>query len=353
VRASLGRMLGRGGSDAGSGLHWERLDEREEYRYLCRNRLEHLVEVREPLVLISQIPRSGGTLLSQLFDGHTEVHAHPGELEIGYPTRFDWPELELDAGPDRWFEMLYEKKAQAHLRRGYAKTGLGSDASERFPFLFSPRLQKAIFERCAGCRPIERQRDVLDCYFTSYFNAWLDNHNLYTGPKKLVTGFLPRPSGDVQVLERFFSAYPDGVLISAVRDPRAWYASARELERDEYRTVESGIQLWRQSAEAALSAVSDYGDRVALVTYDQLVLETNPTMRRIAERLRISMSPALLEPTFNGRPIRANSNFAVDGHGILRERTTAYRDLLDSDAVALIEEAAGDLYDRVSAASMA
>ena len=347
------RLLKRRNSDAGSELHWERLGEVEEYRHLCRTRLEHLVEVREPLVLISQIPRSGGTLLSQLFDGHHECHAHPGELEIGYPTRFDWPRLELDAGPGRWFEVLYEKKVQAHLRRGYAKTGLGSDAPERFPFLFSPRLQKAIFEQCTSSRPIEQERDVLDCYFTSYFNAWLDNQNLYTGPKKLVTGFLPRPSGDVEVLERFFEVYPDGVLISAVRDPRAWYASARELERDEYRSVESGIELWRQSAEAALAAASDYGDRVVLVTYDQLVLETEQTMRRVAERLGIAMWPVLLEPTFNGQSIRANSNFAIDGHGVLPERTTAYRDVLDSDAVALIEQAAGDLYERVAEVSKA
>src|SRR2546429_5064991 len=27
---------------------------------------------------------------------------------------------------------------------------------------------------------------------TSYFNAWLDNHNLYAGPKKVVTAFAPR-----------------------------------------------------------------------------------------------------------------------------------------------------------------
>jgi hypothetical protein len=248
--------------------------------------------------------------------------------------------------------MLYEKKAQAHLRRGYAKTGLGS-VVERFPFLFLPRLQRAIFERCVSSRGIASERDVLDCYFTSYFNAWLDNQNLYSGPKKLVTGFLPRPSGDRRLIERFFDAYLDGMLISAVRDPRGWYASARELERDEYRSIETGLEQWRQSAEAALVAASEYGDRVVLVTYDQLVLETGPTMRRIAERLGIAMSPILLEPTFNGRPIRANSNFAVDGHGILRERTTAYRDLLDADAVARIEEAAGDIYERVNAASRA
>jgi hypothetical protein len=347
----LPRVLKRRNFKARSELHWERLDEVAEYRHLCRARLEHLVEVREPLVLISQIPRSGGTLLSQLFDGHRESHAHPGELEIGYPIKFDWPRLELDAGPERWFEVLYEKKVQGHLRRGYCKSGLGN-VPERFPFLFSPRLQRAIFvEQCAAGRAIARERDVLDCYFTAYFNAWLDNHNLYPGPKKVVTAFLPRLSTDPEILERFFAVYPDGVLISSVRDPRGWYASAREHNGGEYKTVETGIELWRQSTQATLDAVSCYGDRVLLLTYEQLVLKTEQTMRRIAERIGISMTPVLLTPTFNGRPIRANSNHTVDGHGVLGERTTAYRSVLGAGTVARIEEAAGDLYERASALS--
>jgi hypothetical protein len=37
-----------------------------------------------PLVLISQAQRSGGTLLSQLFDSHPAIAAHPHELSIGH-----------------------------------------------------------------------------------------------------------------------------------------------------------------------------------------------------------------------------------------------------------------------------
>ena len=61
---------------------------------------------------------------------------------------------------------------------------------------------------------------MLDAYFTSYFNAWLDNQNLYTGPKRVVTGFTPRLAMDEGSVERFFAAYPDGTLVSIVRDPR-------------------------------------------------------------------------------------------------------------------------------------
>ena len=98
------------------------LGEAEEYRALVDQRLAYLVPVREPLVLVSQIQRSGGTLLSQLFDGHPEVHAHPHELKIGYPREANWPSIDV-ADPAGTFERLFEKKALTHFVGGYQKRG--------------------------------------------------------------------------------------------------------------------------------------------------------------------------------------------------------------------------------------
>jgi hypothetical protein len=78
------------------------------------------------------------------------------------------------------------------------------------------------------------------------------------------------------------------------------------------------------------------------------VLETEETMRRVAGRIGISMSPVLLVPTFNGRPIRANSRDAVERYGILPERVTAYRDVLDAGTLTRVEELAGDRYERAA-----
>jgi hypothetical protein len=69
------------------------------------------------------------------------------------------------------------------------------------------------------------------CYFASYFNAWLDNQNLYTGPKKVVTGFTPRLAMDPGNRDKVFAAYPDGTLIAIVREPHAWYESAVKYRR--------------------------------------------------------------------------------------------------------------------------
>jgi hypothetical protein len=322
-------------------------DERDarEFQSLARIRLEHTVPVREPLVLVSQIERSGGTLLSRLFDDHPECHAHPRDIEIGYPNdRRHWPPIDLDR-PESWFEMLHEAHIGKYRRKGQWSS---KRVAERVPFLFSLQLQRTIFETCAANENASTARDVLDCYFTSYFNAWLDNHNLYTGPKKVVTGFVPRLTLDLEQIERFFGDYSDGTLITTVRNPCGWYMSFRE-DRGANVNVEGALGLWRRSATAALEAHERRPERVVVVLYEALVRDTETTMRRIADRIGITMSPALLVPTFNGRPIAANSSFGVEGQGVLPERAEAWRASLDEATAARIEVLSDDLYERAQA----
>jgi hypothetical protein len=101
------------------------------------------------------------------------------------------------------------------------------------------------------------------------------------------------------------------------------------------------------STDAALDARERHGDRVIVITYEALVGETETTMGRLASAIGISTSPILLEPTFNGQPIRANSSEAVGGYGVRRERTTGYRDVLDTATIARIDAQAGPVYQRV------
>lgn len=341
--SSLRRLLSRRETDGVPA--WAQLDPLDEYEEITRIRLERAVEVRQPWVLVSQIQRSGGTLLNGLFDGHPECHAHPYEVKIGRPRKYNWPPLDLER-PDTWFHVLFEKRSAVHFTGGYHKSVKKRNDYDAFPFVFLPRLQKRIFERFVEEWSPTSERAVLDCYFTSYFNAWLDNTNLYARPKRVVTGFTPRLAMSDENVERYFDAYPEGTLISIVREPQPWWVSAVGYHPEQYGDVEVAVELWRRSAEAALAARERHGDRVLLLTYEQLVRQTEPTMRVVADRLGISMLPVLLEPTFNGRPIRANSTGGVAGYGIRAERSES---TLDGERAERIAALAGDLYDRVAA----
>jgi len=304
--------------------------------------LEHIRPVTSPLALISQIQRSGGTLLSQLFDGHPELHAHPHELKIGYPTKYTWPKLDLNDDPNRWLEILFEDKVLNHFRKGYRKQ---RGQNEFFLFVFLPSVQREIFLSYLGSISSKRLRDVFDAYMTSYFNAWLNNQNS-SGQKKFVTAFTARLAMRKDNMQSFFETYPDGRLISVIRDPRNWYPSASRHKPRVYGNIGKALDLWKESAQAMLWNKERYGDRVCILTFEDLVSKTESVMRHLAAFLEIKFDNTLLIPTFNKYPIKANTSFEAKQHGIINSTLNRYK-MLPQEELEFIETTSMELYRQV------
>jgi len=304
--------------------------------------LKHYTPVTEPLALVSQIQRSGGSLLSQLFDGHPEIHAHPYELMMGYKKKYIWPRIDLNDSHERWFAILFEKMVIEHTVKGYKKGGKGRAP---FPYIFVPGLQRRIFLKyLESIQPITL-RDVFNAYMTSYFGAWLSNQN-YNGRKKIVTAFTPWLSTIEENVEFFFEIYPDGRLISLVRDPKNWFPSALRHAPEKYGNFKGAINQWEKSARAMLRNKERYGDRVCLIKFEDLVGKTTAVMRYLTEFLGIDFNEILLVPTFNKFPIKANTAFKVESHGLVNGPLSRYSTLTDQQLDA-IEKMAGEIHFRV------
>ncbi len=114
--------------------------------------LAHHVPVRAPLVLISQVDRSGGSLLCQLFDGHPDVAAHAHEITLSFPTEKHWVPLDPSLGANRNFRMLFESKIAARMRDGYSK-GRQDPGVKRYPLVFVPHLQYSLFQHLFESAP--------------------------------------------------------------------------------------------------------------------------------------------------------------------------------------------------------
>ena len=289
--------------------------------------MEHTRPVTAPLALISQVQRSGGTLLSQLFDGHPELHAHPHELKIGYPTKYTWPKIDLSDNPNRWLATLFEYSVLSHFKKGYKKEKKRDDA---FLFLFLPSVQREIFLNYVGSINSLTIRDVFDGYMTSYFGAWLNNQNSY-GQKRFITAFTARLAMNSDNMQSFFDIYPDGRLISIIRDPKNWYPSAIRHKPRVCRGIRDGIDLWKKSAQAMLRNKDRYGDRVCVMTFEDLIVKTEAVMSYLAELLGIKFKDILLEPTFNTYPIRANTSFEAEKNGIINATLQRYKTLASED----------------------
>lgn len=303
---------------------------------------ENVVHVQQPLALVAQLQRSGGTLLNTLLDGHPQVHSHPYELMIGYPTKHDWPALDLTAGPDAWLEHLDEGWIAALFAGGYSKSTVDATSYPSLPFTIAPSFVERLFRVLCGERPPRTQRQVIDCYLTALFNAWLDCQGLREPDKLWVTGFGPRLSWG-QSRRRFFLDYPDGRLIMSHRDPRAWYASASGHE-SRYAELAPALALWRQGAEEVLAATAEAPGSVFVVTFEALIESPEATMRALASWLGLEWHPVLVQPTFNRLPTFANSSYGLPaGTGIRPESLDRWQAVLSADVVAQIEEETMDL----------
>ena len=293
-------------------------------------RRANVVPVREPLVLICQAQRSGGTLLARLFDAHPDCHAHPHELHIGARRPHTWPDLPPHEEPEVWFEKLSEARLGDLFLKGKRRVPLKGITTEEgetlLPFMLPPAFQRLLFlDEVRRRDRVGSEREVLDCYMTSLFNAWLDNQNLRGVEKRWVVAFSPRRAwGDG--LDRFESIYPDGRLISILRDPLSWYTSAQARAPN----TEPGplLDVWKRSAREMLEARRRFGAQVAAVRFDELVLDTAGAMRRLADWLGIEFDERLLTPTFNGYPVGPNSSFETSQTGVVSAPVERYRELL-------------------------
>jgi len=282
----------------------------QDLRRIC---LEHVFPVTSPLALISQIEGSGGSLLSQFLDGHPELHAHPPELMIGHPEKHIWPRIDLNDSPKHLFEILFEEIVNEYNREGYKNRRNGD---EIFPFVFIPSLQREVFLDYIDSLQSITLRDVFNAYMTSYFGAWLSNQN-YNGQKKFVTAFSPRLAMIKENMGCFFEVYSDGRLISLVRNPETWFPFASTHWPGRYGDVGRAASQWNESAQAMLWNKERYGDRVCLIKFEDLASQTEAVMRYLADFLAIEFNDILLVPTFNKFPIKEDTTFKTENHGIV------------------------------------
>ena len=128
---------------------------------------------------------------------------------------------------------------------------------------------------------------------------------------------------------KFNEAYPDGFLISLLREPVGWYASVKQRSinapRKQQQVYAEGIRIYGGFDEAERGYVENadsilrnrqlLGNRLILIDYSTLVKKTEPVMRHLGERLGITFSDILLRPTFNRMPVLANTSFAGETSG--------------------------------------
>lgn len=245
------------------------------------------------LVIISQIQRSGGTLLSELFDNHPQCSVYPGECML---LKGAWPSL---------LRLYYRRKLfsldDPHFQR-YVTSGYDRSADEKSAFVFDFKKRDNTFNP----GPFPGEARILSSFFKSIFAGW-DN---FTGNRNgTVVAFSPalisKLAVDLPARNRYFAA--GGRMITIVRDPGSWYLSARG-----HSSSYGGNCLNKQyipSVQAALGLAAKYPRQVFPIMFSELTTHPETVMRHLADALRLDFTPSLLMPTFNGELIQSNASY--------------------------------------------
>jgi hypothetical protein len=294
--------------------------------------------------MVSQVERSGGSLMAQLFDGHPELLAHPHELKFGYPNKHVWPPTDL-ADLDEQFRLLFELSNVDFCENGYAKGKHDMDAKN---FFLIPQIQREVFKEALNGTGVTTSRDVLNAYFTSYFNAWL-NMRSSIEQAKFITGFVPMMAADQGNMDAFWQTYPDGFLISIIRSPLSWHPSFLKLKGTKsprYADMKVTAGRWTESTKAMFCERERKKDRVIVLSFEDLVKKTESTMRLVCRRLGLEFHPSMVRPTFNWEPIASNSVFGATEPGVVASAPVQRESFLSGDDRSYLEEHCMALYER-------
>ena len=297
--------------------------------------LQHISPVTAPLALVSQISYSGGSLLSCLLDGHSKLHAYPHAFAVDSLNKGFWPAIDIEGKPQEWLNIISKAIAVAGIREGLKQ---GKENNARFPFMYLPILQKQIFIKYLESVEPLNTRHVFDAHMTACFGAWLNyqNHGL---DKQFVTAYAPGLILQNEAINNFFEIYPDGEIISIIRNPEHWFVSASRLDPQIYGDAESALSHWQESVRAAIQIRKKFGDRVCLIKFEDLVTQTGSVMRFLSEFLGIPYEDILLKPTLNGiaiQPMKGKNT----GNDDARDNNFIESKKLDEDKRKLIKEMA-------------
>jgi len=258
-----------------------------------------------PLLISSQLQRSGGSLISQLFDDHPEILAHPWEIMV------------YKEGTDKIYDKILktEKELTRLMTNGYKK-GKFAKKNHRFHFLTSEFTQILSEEKY--------NKNFFNKYFDNFFKYWTNFKN-DNGQKKIITGFSPFFCKGNLVNQ--LKSHKRLNIIHVYRDPYSWWYSAKNF-KDIYKDINSIKSFWMKSQMEALEAKCKFKDRVFIIHFNDIIKKRSQLMRFLCNKFSINYDRKLMFPTFNGEIIENDSSFKkqkVDKFGIVKSITNRYK----------------------------
>jgi len=214
-----------------------------------------------PAPFIVGVGRSGTTLLRMMLDAHPELAIPPETHFVPAVIQSFW---RLRVTPERVLDAMRSGE-----RTGWRDSGLD---------------EAAMLARLGEIRPLNAP-DALRAFYRLYAERhgkerWGDKTPHY-----------------VTALARIGRALPEAHFIHVIRDGRDVALSTNrrlvELRGSQPVPIDRMAKRWRHRILTA-RGVAQVSDRYLEVRYEDLVLDTEPTLRRVCELIELDFDPAML-----------------------------------------------------------
>lgn len=270
-----------------------------------------------PLFLCG-FPRSGTTYLLSLLDDHPQLLVFPEETRL---------RKMLDYSPEKRLEYLLRKievmatpSLEGHRVVG---SGVGEYRVENFQRFRAHLIER--FQASGGSAA-----DLLDSLFQAY------GAEVGKNAEDMKYCVEKTPSNEL-FLEQFFGFWPRARAVLIVRDPRAAVHSAFQKKQRGKLSFEGHVEEWGRSLLAWTASSARFPDRCLLLRYEDLVSDTERSMKRLSAFLEIDFEPSLLVTTKMGHEWTGVSSTGSTVKGFRAALHERWRDDLDPERLRLIE----------------
>lgn len=269
------------------------------------------------IILIDGEGASGKTVLRSLLDGHPQLSVLPThdmivDTLVSYPPDVPW----LAYRDIPYLRRLLAASSYYQLEQLAVIGSIEFDISVRDRMTVPFNLDFWRFE-AAWMGQLAQQSTwtvpaIVAAIHRSYVTVW-------EGRERQLVGNVGVGFDDPATPGRLFEHIPDARLIYLHRSTEgvlAARARRRSSERDMFSVANDDLTIEellrrdkvrkiRRRLDAVYQLARERPDRVRVVAFDDLVLNTAQTMRRVADFLGIDNTPSLVVPTLTGHPLRS------------------------------------------------
>jgi len=280
-----------------------------------------------PLLITSGLQRSGTHLANNLLRDHHQILSYYGELQIGKPNKYHWPDLQDKKNIKKRFAALMPRnlaRKYLSLERYHKSKG------EHDNFVFDFILFRKIFLQLEKKNEKFDQRTTLNNFFTAYFNAYLNcNHSNFYDKYKYIAAPVPGITIIKKSIEDFFRDYPDGKIFILIREPFIWWNSARNHTKN---LKNNGLDRYEKTLTNTIWARDKYKNNVFAISFDHLIKNTEQSVDSILRHADLEFNEIATYPS--KFPAYANDN-STFGHkktkAILKDKIKRAVDIPEED----------------------